>query len=227
MNSLASTKKYLSSRDIFRARAKEEFFARKPSVSPLILAINDYVASSTLGVSNQAMPPVLHASYICDLIVSYVRTHFIILDLVTCSELIEAATLLRKQFELLARLNELRASKSINHWLKKTPNLSALKTQIKTLYSNYSEVAHSSHPRCLDLLGSIEHGEGKSSTTLYPVFLEDAYVLLQHTVVTVFEYHMWAHEFLSESFESYNIDWGSKWLLEAVEKYKVTYGEVE
>lgn len=224
MNSLPSTEKYLYSREILRARAREEFFAKKPSVGPLISAINDYVSSTTLGLSDQDVRPVPHGVYICNLIVSFVRTHFIILDLVTSSELIEAATLIRKQFELLARLNELRASESINHLLKRTPNLSALKTQLKTLYSDYSEIAHSSHPRKLDLLGSIVHCE-KERTVLYPIFLENAYVSLQHVVITVFEYHMWAHQFLSENFKCYDVDWGAKWMFDALEKYKVTYGK--
>jgi tetratricopeptide (TPR) repeat protein len=222
-NHLPATEKYLFSRDGFRSCAKREFFESKSGVAPLISAINDYVASTILELSGQDMRPIPNSRYIGGLIVSFVRTHFIILDLVTCSELIEAATLLRKQFELLARLNELYASETIDHLLKKTPNLSALKTHIRRLYGGYSEIAHSATLQPLELLGHIDDGK-RERTAVYPVFLEDAYVTLQHVVLSVFEYYLWAHKFLSENFQNYDRNWGMEWLLDAIEKHDVTYG---
>src|ERR1043166_3572986 len=91
--------------------------------------------------------------------------------------LIDAATLLRKQFELLARLNELHAAGTIDHLLKKNPQFSALKTNIRRLYGEYSKIAHSAAPQPLELLGRIEDGK-RAWTAVYPIFLEDAYVAL-------------------------------------------------
>ena len=45
--------------------------------------------------------------YRLKLIVSFIRTHYVISDLVKCSENIEAVVLLRKQLELLCRFKEL------------------------------------------------------------------------------------------------------------------------
>ena len=52
-NHMPATEKYLFSRDVFRSRAKKEFFERKPDVAPLISVINDYVASTMLGLSGK------------------------------------------------------------------------------------------------------------------------------------------------------------------------------
>jgi hypothetical protein len=41
------------------------------------------------------------------LVTSYVRTHFIVTDLILNGDLVEAVTLIRKQLESVARLNEL------------------------------------------------------------------------------------------------------------------------
>jgi hypothetical protein len=220
----SAAEKYLNSRDVLRARAKEEFYSRNPAVGDLISAINEYVAKSMLSLSGQDMRPILHGLYICDLVVSFTRTHFVVVDLLVCSELTDAATLLRKQFELLARLNELSTAETIDHLLKRTPNLSALKTKIKALYGEYSQVAHSSAPQPLQLLGRMEHEWGER-TVVYPVFQENAYVSMQHVTLTVLEYYLWSHQFFSDHCEPYDSGWGSKWLSEVVEKHEAVFSE--
>ena len=159
-NFSSSTEKYLYSRDAFRVRAREEFFYRRPSIKLLVFAINEYVASSMLALSGQDMRSIPNGLYIVDLVVSFTRTHFVTIDLIVCSELIDGATLLRKQFELLARLNQLQATETVEHLINRTPNLSSLRTQVKTLYGDYSQVAHSSAPQSLQLLGREEYGDG-------------------------------------------------------------------
>jgi hypothetical protein len=63
---------------------------------PLMRAINDYVAATLLGLSRYEVTSILNAQYTVDSIVSFARTHFVVTDLIVCSELIEASTLLRK-----------------------------------------------------------------------------------------------------------------------------------
>jgi hypothetical protein len=155
-----------------------------------------------------------------DLIVSFTRTHFIVMDLIVCGELIEAATLQRKQFELVARLNEIREAKSIESLLKKTPNLTTLRTRIKKLYGEYSKISHSASPLPLQLLGRIPTQEGEV-TVVYPIFSENAYVALNHAAVTVFEYYYWAHEFFSRHINTYDRGWGEGWIIEATEKHQL------
>ena len=219
----STAEKYLYSRDVLRTKAKAEFFSREPAISDLITEINEFVARSILSLSGQDMRSVPHGLYIGDLVVSFTRTHFVVVDLVVCSELTDATTLLRKQFELLARLNELSAAETIDHLLRRTPNLSALKTKIKALYGQYSQVAHSAATQPLQLLGRIEH-EGAERTVVYPVFQENAYVSLQHVASTVFEYYLWAHQFFSEHCDQYDGEWGAQWLPTVFKKLEAVYG---
>ena len=225
INHPQATEEYLFSRNVFRSQAQKEFYEGKHGVTGLVFAINDYVATTTLELSGQTIQPIQNGPYILGLMVSFVRTHFIIIDLVACSELIDAVTLLRKQFELLARLNELNIFGSSSHMLKKTPNLSVLKTNVSKLYDEYSGIAHSAHPESLQLLGRIKHGESEA-TSVYPVFHKNAYVTLQHVALSVFEYHIFAHQFLSKNYQNYDSNWGGSWLIDATEKYVVFCNEL-
>lgn len=214
--------KYISSRNSFREIAKNNFFDKNPQISNLIEAINSYVATVMLDLSGKNFRSLENGLYIGDLIVSFTRTHFIVVDLILYSELLEAATLMRKQMELLARLNELKSSKDPSLLLNKTPNLSMLSTQLKRLYSDYSEIAHSANPEKLSLLGKTLHDE-KRYTTVYPQFDENSYVALQHLILSVFEYFLWAHVFFKENNFGHDIKSSEKWLNETVEVYEEIY----
>lgn len=218
----SATEKYLHSRNHFRVKAKQDFFDRNPKIAPLISAVNEYVAVVMLSLSGQDMKPIPNGLYMGDLVVSFTRTHFIIVDLVVCSELIEAATLSRKQFELLARLNELYAAETLEHLLQRTPNLSALKTNLRHLYAEYSQIAHSASNKSLRLLGDIECADG-CRTVVYPVFQANAHASLQHVVMTVFEYYIWAHQFLQNHCPKYESGWGTNWLESTIGIYKEAY----
>jgi hypothetical protein len=215
-----SAEKYLYSREFFREQARKEFSERNLHAIPLIRLLNDYAATTMLGSSGCDVSTIPNAQYNLDLMVSFTRTHFIIMDLIVCCELIEACTLLRKQFELVARLNEIRAAGSIKSLLKRTPNLAALRTRIKALYGSYSQISHSADPVPLELLGRIFREDG-DVTVVYPTFSENAYVSLNHAAVTVFEYYYWAHEFLSLHVKSYDQTWGEDWIIEATKKHKL------
>lgn len=218
---LVGADKYNYSREVFRDRAKSEFFARKHARS-LVEITNDYVAGTMFAGSGHDISDLPNAEYVSDLIVSFTRTHFIIVDLIVCSELIDSATLLRKQFELIARLHELSAAKTIDDLLERTPNLRALKTDIKKLYGEYSQIAHSAHPKPLELLGRIERDEGEY-TPLYPMFSENSYVALNHAFVCVVEYYLWAHPFASSHWPNYHVTWGQEWLGAAVEIHNMMF----
>ena len=142
------------------------------------------------------------------------------MDFTVCCELIEAATLLRKQFELVARLNEISTAESIESLLKKTPNLASLRTRVKTLYREYSEISHSANPVPLELLGRISKENG-DVTVVYPIFSQNAYVSLNHAAATVFEYYYWAHEFFARHINTYDQTWGEGWIIKATEKHQL------
>lgn len=56
------------------------------------------------------------------LIISFMRTHYVINELITYSEIIEASTLMRKQLELIARLKEIDVSE-LERLDKKVPQM--------------------------------------------------------------------------------------------------------
>jgi hypothetical protein len=212
----AGAEKYIRARDVFRLHARNQFLANNPGATQLLAIMNDYVAKVMFALSGQDISSVDHARYVSGLMVSFTRTHFIAADLVTCCDLIDAATLLRKQFELVARLQELEAVQSIEKLLNRTPNIRHLHTHAKKIYSEYCRVAHSAHPEPLQLLGeSIEHEH--TFTAVYPHFDPNAYVALQHQFLTVIEYYVWAHRFLRRWPLRYNFEWGEKWLDDALE----------
>ena len=210
--------KYLNSREVFREVARNKFF-ENPHALPLIAVANEYVATTMFVMSGKDVRNIKHGLYIAKLIVSFVRTHFIAIDLATCGELVEASTLTRKQLELLARLNELRKAESVEKLLKRTPNLSSLQTKIKELYGSFSEIAHSSTLQPLELLGSVDVQDG-SMAAVYPVFSENAHVALSHLAFCVLEYFFWGNDFFAENFKDYDTVWASEWLPRAVQAYE-------
>jgi hypothetical protein len=110
-------------------------------------------------------------SYQLGVSVSFVRTHFIVYDLIMEGCIVEAIVLIRNQLESLARLHEL-DSKPLAKLAGQVPNIqNVLKGQTGRLYGNLSEVAHFSKPRVSELLHVVEDGE-RRGPSLLPVFHE-------------------------------------------------------
>ena len=137
----------------WREKVKEEYekneseihHAFRKTIDGLIILIMDNVFGKYDKPSEKFL-------YQLNLTVSYVRTHFIINDLVLNGDIIEAYTIIRKQLEKLTRLNEL-DSKPIGKLLRKTPNVLNLFGEAgKGIYPEFSETAHFSHPRVSEFL---------------------------------------------------------------------------
>lgn len=192
----SSTLRYLESRHIARQQAEREFLDRHPDLMELLGAGNEYIAGCMLTLSRKDFRQVPHGLYASDLIISFTRTYFISIDLLGQGELIEAATLARKQIELLARLHELSTSDNLDSLIRKTPNVKRLTTQLRRLYSKYSELAHSADPIHLQQLGRIED-EKHTWTPVYPQYSSNASVTLQHILLSLAEFHSWASPYLS------------------------------
>ena len=128
------------------------------------------------------------------LIASFIRTHFVILDLIESSDLIEAATLIRKQIELLARFNEL-DSKDIEELCGKVPNVKNV--NIGATYGALSEIAHSAKFEPLSLLG-VEVSEKSIAFFVYPQFNK-------HTLSTISIYCDVFCKFVAEILQFENI----------------------
>lgn len=188
--------KYVRSREAFRQKAVKDFIAADSEATDLIYRSGEYVAWFTLGLSGKDFRSVPNGLYISDLIVSFTRTHFIASDLVLAGELIDGATLLRKQFELLARLHEL-SEEDEKALERKVPNVRALKSQLRRLYGEYSEIAHSASKLPLRLLGRVSDAEG-DRTPVYPHFDDNARIAALHLTGTVAEFALWCETFLAK-----------------------------
>lgn len=218
----SKAEKYINSRDHFRKLARHNFLAFNENANLLVVLINELVASITLFVSGKSFREIDNGLYLADLMVSFCRSHFIALELVLGGELVEAAVIVRKQMELLARLNELSAGLDIDKLVRKTPNIKHLKTGLNRLYSEYSEISHSASPKVLQILGRKELEEG-TFTTVYPEFQENAYVSMQHLVMTALEYYVWCANFLIDNFPEYDATYDSVLFNKAYELHQKVF----
>lgn len=189
--------KYLETRRAYREKTSSSFLSSQ-GVARLLAAIGTPIATAMYGLSGQDLRPIPNGIYLGRLIVSFTRTHFIVADLIACGELVEAAVLMRKQMELLARLSELDAH-DMELLDRRTPNIRALREQLRPLYGVYSELAHSSTCEPLSILGFVESGALRA-TGVFPEPSEHARVSLQHLAMFAVEYMTWMQEFLRSHF---------------------------
>ena len=56
---------------------------------------------------SQSLNHISNREYYGKLMVSFIRTHFVLYDLIICDELVDAEVLFRKQLELVSRFVEL------------------------------------------------------------------------------------------------------------------------
>jgi hypothetical protein len=81
-------------------------------------------------------------SYQLGVSASFIRTHFIISDMILDGNLVEAMVLLRKQLESLVRLHEI-DTKPLGKLEGKVPNIqNVMNKAAGRVYGNLSEVAH-------------------------------------------------------------------------------------
>lgn len=217
--------KYLLSREHFRKLAQHGFLKFNKEANLLVVSTNELIASLTLFISGKNLRDIDNGLYVGDLMVSFCRSHFIASDLILGGELVEGAIIIRKQIELLARLNEITNGLDIDRLIQKTPNIKHLKTGLKRLYFDYSEIAHSSSPKVMELLGRKEYEEG-NFTLLYPEFQENAYISMQHLVMSALEYYVWCVNFFGDNFSEYDSTYDSTLFEKALKQHEKIYTSV-
>ena len=151
----------------YREGAHRALLENCPHWENLILSMDQFI-SLLLSILKTLSVTDLQEKYRLTLIVSFIRTHFVIIDLIEASDLIEAATLIRKQAELLARFNEI-GDNDLHKLFGKTPNIKAV--NIGSTYGSLSEIAHSAKLETMSLLGVQDHAE-HTAFSVYPVFNE-------------------------------------------------------
>lgn len=105
------------------------------------------------------------------LVVSFMRTHYVVNELIIYSEIIEASTLMRKQLELIARLKEIEVSE-LEKIEKKVPQMKHV-PWIKDYYGLWSQVAHNASLDSLDLLGYNMEDEEHKRFYVQPSYTEN------------------------------------------------------
>jgi hypothetical protein len=198
-----AAEKYLRHRTAFRSQVTSEFLARGPHTNLIFAAATELVASLTFFLTNRDMRKVNNGLYISGLLTSFCRSHFVAGDLLLQGELIDAATILRKQMELVSRLKELRSGVQAADLVDRTPNVRHLRKDVARLYGEYSSIAHSANPRTLQLLGLVEK-DGCTYTPLYPVFDENLRAGLNHFVLVSLEFALWTMSFYRSELSAYD-----------------------
>lgn len=141
--------------------------------------------------------------YQLNLTVSYIRTHFVINKLIEDGDLIEAYTLIRKQFEKYTRLEEL-DNKPVERIRGKTPNVINLFGEAgKEIYPELSEVAHFGHPRVSEFL-SVETKDGKKGPSIFPTYKESAIICYDRSAYIALYFSAWLVGFVKENNPNYD-----------------------
>jgi len=105
------------------------------------------------------------------LIVSFMRTHYVVNELIIYSEIIEASTLMRKQLELIARLKEIEVCE-LERIEKKVPQMKHV-PWLKGYYGLWSQIAHNASLDSLDLLGYTVEDETHKRFYVQPTYTEN------------------------------------------------------
>lgn len=157
-------------------------------------------------------------SYQISLSASYVRTHFIINDMILHGDLVEANTLIRKQLESLTRLYELDA-KPLQRLLRKTPNvINTFKTTGKQVYPFLSEIAHFASPKASQLLHVMEKEGGLVGPSMIPVYTDAAHGCFDIQATVSFYFLFWFIDKQREFYEAFDGAAEERILLSAFKK---------
>lgn len=114
------------------------------------------------------------------LVVSFMRTHYVVNELIIYSEIIEAATLMRKQLELIARMEEIDVSE-LEKLDKKVPQIKYVPL-MKEYYGLWSQVAHNANVNSLDLLGYKFDDEIHKRFYVQPTYTENTIATLDMSI---------------------------------------------
>lgn len=147
------------------------------------------------------------------LIVSFIRTHMVIDELLYCCENIEAATLIRKQLELLARYKETENMEELKRAIKnkKVPQMSNVENGGQ-MYGMLSEIAHSSKPETYTLLGYERLEDESVGINLFGVYDDNVKVTFGIHIDIFCRFFIEMMQFQKEHIEDYSEDSDMEWM---------------
>ncbi|MCG2624680.1 hypothetical protein LVY72_22580 [Arthrobacter sp. I2-34] len=200
--------RYLRNREGWRAIARAAFDEELPEAEDLRINLDEFVTRTAYKLSGFNASSVKNGGYLTYLLYTFVRTHMVVSELVQCGDLLEAATLQRKQMETIARLHEVAKTESVEELLRRTPNVKHLKSNLRTLYGLYSEVAHSASDSYFYLLS---RGENSPFLSLFPKHSHNSYISLTHVALGVTELYFWMRENAEELGLPYDSEYAEAW----------------
>lgn len=185
-----------------RSDTKEIYRRKEPEIhNTFRMTLDGLIVRCIKQLENKIDEPTEKISYQISLAISFVRTHFIINDLVLEGDLIEAFTLIRKNLESATRLHEIDKS-PLAKLLKKTPKvINIFGKGGKQLYPTLSEIAHFGTPKVGELLTVNSHSDGRVGPSLYPAYNIDALACYdRHAYVSLY-FCFWLMEFLGKVYK--------------------------
>lgn len=190
----------------FREKCNEVFRANESSEqNSLRIAIDGLVAALGARIDKPISKVSPEASYQIGLTASFVRTYFLVTDMLMHGDLVEALVLIRKQIESLARLIELESA-SVRELEGKTPNIKhVLINGSGRMYGHLSEIAHFATPYTASFLGVNRDGE-RVGPSMVPIFQESLLVYMEAAQFTGLRFAQWMLGKLREWYPDENFD---------------------
>lgn len=185
--------------EMAREGAREEYRKKEPAQhNSFRITLDGLIVRTSRQLLVKFVNSTDKISYQLSLSSSFLRTHFIINDMILNGDLIEAFTLIRKQFEVLTRLHKI-DKKPWLKLLKKTPNVINLFGEGgKKLYPTLSEIAHFATPRVGELLTIKSSDDGKIGPSVHPEYNIDSIACYdRHAYVSIY-FIFWFIEFLKK-----------------------------
>ena len=180
-----------------RTQASETFKTKEPDGHfSARLMIDGLIANTSKQLTIKIEEVDEKVSYQIGLSVSFIRTHFLIHNMILNGDLIEAMLLIRKNFENITRIKEV-SVKEVHQLLKKTPNVNnTFPNGGKSFYSELSEIAHFGTPRVAELLHVFEDVDGRIGPCLFPVYHADSIAVLERNIYVSSLFLCWFVPFL-------------------------------
>lgn len=194
--------KYQENSINFRAKANKEYRDKEPELhNTFRITLDGLIVRIVNALSEKIENTNEKISYQISLAISFTRTHFIINDMILEGDLIEAFTLIRKNFESVTRLNEIDKT-PLRKLHKKTPNVINIFGKAgKQLYPSLSEIAHFGTPRVGELLTVKSDCDGRIGPSIYPIFNENSFACFdRHAFVSIY-FSFWMIEFLKSVYK--------------------------
>jgi hypothetical protein len=174
-----------------RAVCQEKFQSEESGQENILrILVDGAIARLALRTTNVIKDTNESTSYQIGVSASFVRTHYIISDMILAGDLMEALVLLRKQLESLVRLHEI-DKKPLRKLEGKVPNIqNVMNKAAGRLYGHLSEVAHFGRGRVTELLHVVEDGE-RRGPSLYPVYADRARACFDLSCFVAIHFLVW------------------------------------